>query len=61
MEHEALILKRHGAPTKFDTMIKGTICEVNLINGSLEVYRQMNEDENDPRWELIENYDSKVE
>lgn len=49
-------IERRSIPTKIDTCPKGTICTVNLYEEGVSVrYIQMNEDEDNPRWELLED------
>ena len=49
---EDLILTRVSAPGKQDTAPKGTKCRVRETGTEL-IYIQKNEDENDPKWEEI--------
>jgi hypothetical protein len=48
-----LLMIRYGVPGKLDTAPKGTICIANL-SGKVEKYIQTNDDENYPKWILVE-------
>lgn len=52
-----LQLIRYGVPGDLDTAPKGTLCIANL-SGKVEKYIQTNDDENFPKWVLIEEKDS---
>ncbi len=53
MSNETLSgMVRHSEPTKLDTAPYGTECKV-LHGDKYDVYKQYNNDEEDPRWELI--------
>jgi hypothetical protein len=48
-------IERRSPPTKLDTCPKGTLCTVNLYEEDIcVVYIQTSEDEEDPRWQIIE-------
>lgn len=49
-------IERRSIPTKLDTCKKGTICTVNLYEEDTCVYYiQTSEDEEDPRWVVLES------
>ena len=52
MEHVPQNVTRHGIPNEMDQLPKGSLCTV--ITDHIEaVYKQMSEDSEHPRWELI--------
>lgn len=44
-------ITRFGPPNEFDQFPKGTICIVDH-----DRYKQISEDEQHPKWELVEEY-----
>ena len=51
---ELKTLYRHSAPTKLDTAEHGTLCIIAYLKDK-DVYMQMNNNSEQPRWELLMN------
>jgi hypothetical protein len=50
-----LMLTRHSQPSELDQHPYGTACKVN-IQETYDIYLQVSEDEDNPNWELLGNY-----
>jgi len=54
MEHTHKVLSRYGKPHSMDKLPYGTECNVWKDNNKHDVYVQLNHDENEPHWTLIQ-------
>lgn len=57
-DYKPLII-RHAEPHKYDQAPFGTYCKVIMSDKIYKIYQQNSHDEENPKWELIEIYNSK--
>ena len=56
------MLIRHGQPSKLDHSPKGTVCKViKPLSEDCTIYVQINEADNDPRWEYVGEFSPDTE
>lgn len=55
------MLIRYGEPNKYDQAPRGTQCCVFLSESKKEYYVQLNDDEENPRWERVEFISNNIE
>lgn len=54
------MIERYGVPSKHDQLPYGTSCKViNHSHDEYDLYLQVGEDEDDPKWELLETFNSQ--
>lgn len=53
-----IVIERTGMPGFYDQVPYGSICKAfgAIDNGIYDMYIQLNEDDNDPKWELVGSF-----